>query len=145
MENKRIDVCGIEFDNVDMKEALERIKRRIVKKDGASSQVLVANQDIINRIKKDKSISKKLLNRSFLTVPDGESIILAGKILGTPFKERVPGPDLMAGFLQISNEAGYKNFFFGSTGENLKRLTASLLEKFPDLKITGTYSPPSTT
>jgi N-acetylglucosaminyldiphosphoundecaprenol N-acetyl-beta-D-mannosaminyltransferase len=143
MEKRRINVCGIEFDDVDMNEALDRMAQRIKDNDrSATSQLLVANQDIINKIRKDSEISIDLLNRSFLTIPDGESIIIAGKILGTPLKRRVPGPDLMENFLRISNDSGYKNFFFGSTGDNLSKLIHKLKVKFPDLKISGSYAPP---
>jgi N-acetylglucosaminyldiphosphoundecaprenol N-acetyl-beta-D-mannosaminyltransferase len=144
MEN-RVNICGICFDNVIMDEALGLMEKKIAADPSLkvkSSQLLVANQDIINKIKKDGSFSLDRLNDSFLIVPDGESIILAGKILGTPLKERVAGPDLMERFMRISAVKDYKNFFFGSTQTGLMNLTANLQNKFPGLSITGSYSPP---
>lgn len=41
-----------------------------------------------------------------------------------------------------SGPKGWKHFLLGGTDEVLKRLSASLIERTPELKLCGTYSPP---
>jgi N-acetylglucosaminyldiphosphoundecaprenol N-acetyl-beta-D-mannosaminyltransferase len=147
MGNDRVDICGIKFDNVTIDEAVGIIEKKISGKlplEGCTSQLLVANQDIINRIKKDKSIPVENLNRSFLIIPDGVSIIMAAKMLGTPLKERVAGPDVMEKFMEVSNSKGYRNFFFGSKDCVVKGMSDNFKKKYKNLVITGVYSPPFT-
>ena len=81
--DKKIDVCGILFDNVNMAQAINIIEKRILEcKDDTASLLCVANQDIIHRMRKTSGLSKELINSSFLIIPDGYSIIYAAKFLG---------------------------------------------------------------
>lgn len=145
MTRKRIDVGGLLFDNVNMAEALERVELKITQPDlfnEESSLLMAANQDIFNHIGKYKNLSTERLNRSFLIIPDGYSIVVGAKYLGTSLKERVAGPDLMKEFMAISQHKGYKNFFLGAAEGVAAKMADNFLSKYPALKISGIYSPP---
>ena len=119
MTRERINVGGLLFDNVNMREALMQVQEKIEHSQlctEESSLLMAANQDIFNHVGKYKNLSLDRLNRAFLIIPDGYSIILGAKYLGTPLKERVAGPDLMNEFMVVSAQKGYRNFFFRCSG-----------------------------
>ncbi|MBU1112922.1 MAG: WecB/TagA/CpsF family glycosyltransferase, partial [Candidatus Omnitrophica bacterium] len=87
-------------------------------------------------------VIKESVNNSNLTIPDGFSLIMLGRLHGYPLVKRAYGPDLMFEFLKLAEKKGYSSFFYGSTEETLKSLVDNLKKKLPDLIIAGTLSPP---
>ncbi len=136
---------GVRFDNVDMAEAIERMDSRIAGhiKGSGSSLLMAANQDILNRIGKYKDITAGILNdASFLTIPDGYSIVYAAKFIKTPLKERVAGPDLMFEFIKHGADKKYRHFFLGAKEGVAERMVNNFKTVVPDLAVAGIYSPP---
>jgi len=146
MENKhkKINVGGLFFDNVTLDEALLLIEEKLEKnKTKKTELVALANQDIINQVRKVAGLTTDKINKnSFLILPDGFSIVLASRLLGTSLKERVAGPDLMESLLAFSNKKGYKSFFLGAKENVSYALCERVKKRFPKLKISGRYSPP---
>lgn len=145
MTRERINVGGLFFDNVDMHEALARVQEKIEHPElfvKESSLLMAANQDIFNHVGKYRNVSLERLNRAFLIIPDGYSIVLGAKYLGSPLKERVPGPDLMSEFMAVSVQKGYRNFFLGAAEGVAAKMAENFLAKYPALQISGVYSPP---
>ena len=85
---------------------------------------------------------RKVQNGSVLNLPDGKPLSIVQKRMGYTQAERVAGPDLMAEIFQQSEEKGYRHYFYGSKPETIRELKKNLLKKYPDLQITGMYSPP---
>lgn len=81
-------------------------------------------------------------NEGLMAIPDGGPLSALGKKRGYPAMGRITGPDLMERLFEISSQKGYRHYFYGSTEENLQNLCKRLKEKYPDLQIVGTYSPP---
>lgn len=78
------------------------------------------------------------LNDLELIVPDGQPVRWALNWLhGTKLKDRVYGPNLMLETCKAAAEQGVSIFLFGGKQELLDDLQASLLQKFPKLKIAG--------
>ncbi len=48
----------------------------------------------------------------------------------------------MSAFCRLSSQKGYTNFFYGDTDETLLLARERLEQKYPGVKIIGTYSPP---
>lgn len=84
----------------------------------------------------------KIQNESALAIPDGKPLSLICKVRGYKNAQRVAGPDLMPEILRLSEEKGYRHYFYGSTEETLKTLESNLKKRYPRLNIVGTYSPP---
>jgi N-acetylglucosaminyldiphosphoundecaprenol N-acetyl-beta-D-mannosaminyltransferase len=55
---------------------------------------------------------------------------------------RVYGPDLMLAVLGRAAERGWSSFFYGGAEGTPELLASRLQERFPGLRIAGTYSPP---
>jgi N-acetylglucosaminyldiphosphoundecaprenol N-acetyl-beta-D-mannosaminyltransferase len=82
------------------------------------------------------------VNAADLATPDGMPVVLIGKMQGYKNIRRVYGPDLMQQICGISGKNGYKNYLYGSSTEVLLKLKENLNRKYPDLIISGIFSPP---
>jgi len=85
---------------------------------------------------------RRILNRSFLTTPDGMPLVWAGRLAGFGQMSRVYGPELMLLLLEHGREKGYKHFLYGGMEGVAPELKLRLEKRFPGLKIVGTYTPP---
>ena len=81
---------------------------------------------------------RAILNRSFLTTPDGMPLVW----LGPRGVERVYGPDLMEAVCDQGRSVGLRHFFYGGKPGVAECLAKRLAERFPGLEIVGTYTPP---
>lgn len=81
-------------------------------------------------------------NGAAMNIPDGKPLSIVQYMRGEKEAGRVPGPDLMPELFRLSEEKGYRHYFYGSTQETLDALKDKLSEKYPKMKIAGMYSPP---
>lgn len=77
-----------------------------------------------------------------LCVPDGMPLTWTGHLRGFKAMGRVYGPDLMLRMLEESATAGYSNFFLGGGEGVAEDLRTRMVEKFPGLRVVGTFCPP---
>ena len=85
---------------------------------------------------------RKVQNSGAMALPDGQPLSIVSRRRGYSEAQRVPGPDLMPAILHLSEERGYRHYFYGSTPETLEKLRKVLLDRFPKLQIVGMYAPP---
>jgi len=85
---------------------------------------------------------RQILNRAFLCTPDGMPLVWVGRWQGQKQMARVYGPDLMLAVLALSERMGWRHFLYGGGGGTAQTLQEKLLERFPKLRIVGTYQPP---
>lgn len=85
---------------------------------------------------------RNVQNSGAMALPDGQPLSIVSRNRGFKEAQRVPGPDLMPRILKLSEEKGYKHYFYGSTEKTLVQLKKVLLETYPKLQIVGMYSPP---
>ena len=83
---------------------------------------------------------RKLLNSADLATPDGVGIILAGRLLGTPFKGRATGVALVDRLAAISAGQGYKLFLLGAGPGIAEEAAQALARKHGGVRIAGTYA-----
>lgn len=81
-------------------------------------------------------------NSGAMALPDGQPLSIVSRRRGYSKAQRVPGPDLMPEILKLSEEKGYRHYFYGSTPETLEKLRAVLKGRYPQLQIVGMESPP---
>jgi N-acetylglucosaminyldiphosphoundecaprenol N-acetyl-beta-D-mannosaminyltransferase len=85
---------------------------------------------------------RQALNNAVINVPDGMPMTWIGRIQGLQEMDRVFGPDLMLAMCQLSVERGYRNFLYGGKPGVAELLCESLRNRFPGLRVVGTYTPP---
>lgn len=133
---KKVNVLDINFDNVTMSEAVDRCKEFIKSEKG--NLIVTPNPEIVMRAK-DNEEFKKIINEASLVIPDGIGIIKAGKILGTPLKERVAGYDLICNLLELGKDGSISFYFWGSKPGIAEIALEKMKEKYPNINILGAH------
>ncbi len=85
---------------------------------------------------------RRVQNGAAMNIPDGKPLSIVQYLRGEKEAGRVPGPDLMPELFALSEEKGYRHYFYGSTQETLDALRKKLTERYPKMNIVGMYSPP---
>ena len=131
----KIDILGVSFDNLTMKEAVA-VGARLVDEAGFH-YVVTPNPEIVNLARASREYGE-ILNGADLVLPDGIGILHAGRILQTPLRERVPGIDFAAGLLEALATRGTRLYLLGAK-PGVAHAAGERLEKaYPGLVICGT-------
>ncbi|WP_028401702.1 WecB/TagA/CpsF family glycosyltransferase [Ectobacillus panaciterrae] len=143
MEREQINIFGINFDNLDMCNALKTIDELIVtnKSIGSNSFVVTPNVDHLVNINKNKAF-KKAYEKASLRLVDGMPIVIVSRLFNKPFKSKLSGADLTPKLLELAYEKNYKVFIFGSQPGVADEVVKKCKKEFGvDFNI-GSYSPP---
>ncbi|MGD0035680.1 MAG: WecB/TagA/CpsF family glycosyltransferase [Bacteroidota bacterium] len=85
---------------------------------------------------------KEAINNSALCIPDGRPLSIFARLKGDIEIERVAGPDFMTNVLKSTEGHRISHFFMGDTEEALERLVCKIRREFPNITISGWFSPP---
>jgi len=96
----------------------------------------VVNAAKIVNLHQDSKLRESLLECD-LILPDGQSVVWAGKVLDRPLPQRVTGIDLFEGLLALASEKGYSIYLLGAKPEVLAKLVSVLTRRYPKLTIAG--------
>jgi N-acetylglucosaminyldiphosphoundecaprenol N-acetyl-beta-D-mannosaminyltransferase len=136
----RINICGVEIDEYNFEEVLERIINHAVT--GRSPEYVVTpNAMHILSLQKDASF-REIYRKAFLVVPDGVSLLWSANFLNTPLNGRVNGTDLFEQLCAIAADKGLKVFLLGGRTGAADAAREILEARHPNLKIVGTHCPP---
>jgi N-acetylglucosaminyldiphosphoundecaprenol N-acetyl-beta-D-mannosaminyltransferase len=138
-EPARVNILGVGVSAVNMEVALRRTE--LLLDQGEQGYVCVTGVHGIMEAQSDDAF-RDILNRSFLTTPDGMPTVWLGRIQGFKDMNRVYGPDYMLGLCERSVAPGYKHFLYGGKPGVAEELRAELTRRFPGIEIVGTYTPP---
>jgi N-acetylglucosaminyldiphosphoundecaprenol N-acetyl-beta-D-mannosaminyltransferase len=138
-EQTRVNILGVGVSAVNMEGALRQSESLLDR--GGKGYVCVTGVHGIMEAQSDEAF-RDILNRSFLTTPDGMPTVWLGRIHGFKDMSRVYGPDYMANLCERSVGKGYRHFLYGGKEGVAEELRAELTRRFPGLQIVGTYTPP---
>ncbi|HEY8467439.1 MAG TPA: WecB/TagA/CpsF family glycosyltransferase [Solirubrobacterales bacterium] len=79
---------------------------------------------------------------SAVVVPDGMPLVWAARRAGARSAERLYGPDVMLAICERAAAEGLSSFFYGGAPGVAERVAERLGERFPGLRVAGTYTPP---
>ena len=130
----KIDVMGVQFDNVTMDEALSSAISLLPARRGA--YVVTPNSEIVYEAMHDPDLLA-LLNKADLVLPDGAGVVLGSKILKTPLKEKVAGVDFADRLLGHLAETGGSVYLLGGKPGIAEKAGEKMRAKYPDLTICG--------
>lgn len=85
---------------------------------------------------------QNVVNGADLVTPDGMPLVWMLHRLGYPDQERVYGPELTMKLIEVVATQEIAIGLYGGTVETLEKLTALYKQKYPNLKIAYSYSPP---
>jgi N-acetylglucosaminyldiphosphoundecaprenol N-acetyl-beta-D-mannosaminyltransferase len=133
-DRHQVRILGVRVDNVTCEEALVRMEEFIT--DGRPHHVATVNPEFIAAAQKDSDFAQ-ILNRADLNLPDGQGLLWAARILGTPLKQRVTGVDTVLKLADLSAQQGYRLYLLGAA-EGVAAAAADQLQvRFPGLQIAG--------
>ena len=136
---KRVNVLGVGISVLNLQSALTAIAAAV--RERRKGYLCITGVHGVMEAQDDPAF-KNILNAALLCTPDGMPMVWAGKLAGHREMGRVYGPDLMLDVCAWSETSGAKHFFYGGADGVAELLARQLLEKFPRLKIAGTYTPP---
>jgi N-acetylglucosaminyldiphosphoundecaprenol N-acetyl-beta-D-mannosaminyltransferase len=133
-------VLGAPLAISDYREVVDWMERMIAA--GARGYVTAAAVNLVMSAREDPE-TDAALQAATLAVPDGQPLVWALRALGHRRATRLYGPDLMAAFCARAAQRGIPIYLYGGrTPEALALLEQRLRERFPELPIAGSYSPP---
>jgi N-acetylglucosaminyldiphosphoundecaprenol N-acetyl-beta-D-mannosaminyltransferase len=138
-DQPRVNILGVGVSALNMESALREAELLLER--GEQGYVCVTGVHGIMEAQSDEEF-RDILNRSFLTTPDGMPTVWLGRARGFKQMTRVYGPDYMLGLCERSLVRGYKHFLYGGKPGVAEELRDELTRRFPGLNIVGTYTPP---
>src|SRR5271168_1858604 len=134
-ELPRVNILGVGVTALNMKLALDETESLLQR--GGQGYVCVTGVHGIMEAQSDERF-REILNRSFLTTPDGMPTVWLGRLHGFRQMSRVYGPDYMLGLCERSVARGYRHFLYGGKEGVAESLREALTRRFPGLNIVGT-------
>jgi N-acetylglucosaminyldiphosphoundecaprenol N-acetyl-beta-D-mannosaminyltransferase len=125
---------GLRFDPITVSQAVRRCTDAVA--EGGYLQVGVVNAAKVVIMRRDPSLRSAVASCQMI-LADGQSVVWASRVLGTPLPERVAGIDLFTELLAAASEHGYSVYFLGARPDALQQMLAEVGRRFPDLKIAG--------
>jgi N-acetylglucosaminyldiphosphoundecaprenol N-acetyl-beta-D-mannosaminyltransferase len=122
----RIRFGHIWIDSLTFAGALDEIERLVDA--GAGGAVFTPNVDHVVQAESDASFREAYANAS-LSLCDGQPLLWASRLLGSPLPEKISGADLVAPLLRRAGRRGWRVFLIGgmpgSANAAAKRFAAS--------------------
>jgi len=136
-----VDILGYEMSSEGLSSDIESAWRSI-ESGTKGTYVACANPHSLVVANHDAKF-KTALQGADILLPDGVGIVLAGKVLNRPLRERVAGSEFFTGLTSRAVDRGHlKYFFLGSSEEVLEKLAKRLRIESPHISVCGIYSPP---
>ena len=136
---QRVNVLGVGISVLNERSALAAVGEALASRRGG--YVCVTGVHGVMEAQSDDGF-RAILNRAFLNTPDGMPMVWLGKLAGHGDMGRVYGPDLMADVCGFTRDKKHTHFLYGGAEGVARQLKQQLEEKFSDLKIVGTHTPP---
>ena len=130
----RRDLLGLSVDALTMEEAVERCTDAVDQADYLS--VGVVNAAKVVAMRRDARL-REAVSGCGMVLADGQSVVWASQLLGTPLPERIAGIDLFMALLAQADSRGYRVYFLGARPEVLARTLEEVARRFPGLKVAG--------
>ncbi|MBI2082659.1 MAG: WecB/TagA/CpsF family glycosyltransferase [Deltaproteobacteria bacterium] len=125
---------GLEFDNLNLEETLEKIDELVHSK--KPHMIFTPNVALTVWARKNPFL-KEVYDRCDLLLVDGMAIYYASQILGKPCKENVAAFRVFLKLLEEGPKKGYRFYFFGAKEEAVKKAVENTRLKYPGIQIIG--------
>ncbi|MER3401296.1 MAG: acetylglucosaminyldiphospho-UDP acetyl-beta-D-mannosaminyltransferase [Thermoflexus sp.] len=130
-------ILGVRVHDVTMAEALERVAAFLAA--GGPHQICTVNPEFVMHARRDPAFFQ-VLEQADLNVPDGVGLLWAGRVLGQPLRERVPGVELMEAIAARAAQEGWRLFLLGAAPGVAERAAETLRRRYPGLPVVGTFA-----
>jgi len=132
----RRGLFGLSIDAVTMDQAVARCTGAI--DHGEHLSIGVVNAAKIVAMRRNPALRSAVAG-SDMVLADGQSVVWASRLLGTPLPERVAGIDLFMRLLAEAERNDYRVYFLGAKPDVLARVIAEVGRRFPRLPVAGSH------
>lgn len=133
------NIMGVDLAAINMEWLIDFTKKYI--KELSGDYMCVSNVHTTVMSSEDPSYCA-VQNGGIMAIPDGGPLSSVGRKRGAFKMQRTTGPDYLREILKISEENGYRHYFYGSSRETLDKLKEHLMREYPGVQVAGMYSPP---
>ena len=136
----RSTVISMILDITNIKSVISNVE--LLLKEGVASYICVSNVHMCMEVF-DSQRFADIVNNADLVIPDGRPIFWAQKLLGHKNAEQVRGQDIMNELCSVSGVKKLNiGLYGGSSDALLAQVITKLMQSYPDINITFSYSPP---
>jgi N-acetylglucosaminyldiphosphoundecaprenol N-acetyl-beta-D-mannosaminyltransferase len=135
----RVNVLGVGISPLNIPLAVSAMERAIETR--SKGYICVTEVNGVSEAQTQPAL-RAIFNASFLTTPDGMSMVRLGRLAGYREMDRVYGPDLLQQVCRVSAQTGWKHFFYGGNPGVAELLVSCLKARYPHLHVVGTCTPP---
>jgi len=135
---EKMKIFGVDFDLIDYERVYAVIEHW--RQTNRREYITITNPHSVLLFHRDKEM-RRATSKSALTLPDGAGIVLGAKLLGYPHYGRITGPMLMLKLCDWGRQCGCRHYFFGGLPGVAEVLAKRLANKYPGLRVAGSYSP----
>ena len=126
-------------NNVTLDETLDEIDELIHKR--KKSYIVAINVDVVMKMESDDYL-RRITNEADMVLVDGKPLIWISKLYKRQIKEKVSGSDLVPQMCKRAADENYTIFIIGGKDGVAEQAKKKLEQKFPGIRIVGTYAPP---
>ncbi|MHC4172941.1 MAG: WecB/TagA/CpsF family glycosyltransferase [Planctomycetota bacterium] len=136
-----IEILGVRVNLEDYDSAIAKVEEHINSKYPTGYVTLMSANNLVNAQK--YRLFKEISNKTYLSLPDGIPLVWIARSRGVKrIKTNIRGTDFMYRFFERAVQKKYKHFFYGGKEGIADQLKRVFENKFPEVKIVGTYCPP---
>jgi N-acetylglucosaminyldiphosphoundecaprenol N-acetyl-beta-D-mannosaminyltransferase len=135
----RVHVVALGISVTDLSSAVEQVLQWSAQR--KSRYLCLANVHMVMESFDDPAFGA-LVNGADLVLSDGMPLVWAQRMLGRHEASRVPGPELTERVLESAARLAIPVGFYGASPATIERLLASVLSRWPDLRVVAAIAPP---
>lgn len=139
MQLETSNILGVGVSAINMGIAIEQINNWIDARE--KHYVCVTGVHGVMESQRDENL-RQIHNAAGMVTPDGMPLVWLSRWYGHKHVERVYGPDLLLAVCERSLQAGWSHYFMGGGPGVADTLIMKLKERFPGIKLAGSYCPP---
>lgn len=136
---ERIFLEGVGFDALDEREVIDHVLHEV--EIGRGGWIVTPNLHILRQASLDTRCAR-LVNQADLVVADGQPLVWASRLAGTPLPGRVAGSDLIWSLSSAIADSLGSVFLLGGDPGIATRAAHQLQSQIPGLRILGTHAAP---
>lgn len=127
-------MMGLPVDDLTMDETLVAVDDCI--EQGSVHQHVVINVAKVVQAHRDPDM-RALIAACHIINADGQPIVWASRLLGTPLRERVAGVDLMERLIERAAARGYRVYLLGARADVVRAVAERIAREHPEAVIAG--------
>jgi N-acetylglucosaminyldiphosphoundecaprenol N-acetyl-beta-D-mannosaminyltransferase len=130
----RRDLLGLPLDGLTMAQAVDRCTSAVERGDYLPVGMINAAKAVT--MLQDEQL-RDAVTSCGMVLADGQSVVWASRLLGSPLPERVAGIDLFSRLLAVAARRGLRVYFLGAEESVLALTLAKVRRAFPGLVMAG--------